>query len=123
MCTTKAEIRAVLRDEIKSLELEILSKVDASIAAKVLHLQPSPETIRRIGTLEQRFDSQTALLESIHDSMKTLLKDREDNGDALDAVNTILNGSKLIRWLAQFVGWSLIIIGGFAAFKGWIIKP
>jgi isopentenyl phosphate kinase len=122
MCITQDEIRKIVHEELDNKLIGFMEKVDQSINQRLAHQQPSPETISRINALNAQYSAQALLLGNMDKKIDAILQYRDDNKDAMKAVNTILNGSTLIKWLAQLVGWTLIIIGGMTAFKTWILK-
>jgi hypothetical protein len=117
MCTTPEQVRAIVQDELEGFML----KVDGAINARLLHTEPSPQTKQELQALKCVLEKHDKEERENWEKLDKILSYQEHNKQALDTLQDFLAGGRMLALFAKAVTTIGIIVGGFVAFKVWII--
>ncbi len=131
MCTSPEQIRGIVREELDSLMLDFMEKVNKSIDARVVHIESSPQTRAEIDNIKKALEKHDreerehwVKIDSILEFQKSTLESIDiikKSAAAINAVNDLLAGGRMLQIIAKIVGWIGTIVVGIVALKVWIV--
>lgn len=144
MCITKTELQEILDKNKEDLK-KFVRKEDEKWyhkASTLMHTS-SPETKSAISTFKtdiqyikdniathtkreegywEKIDTLDASLTALANSFQTHTEEMKTHTEAIRVLSDVFASGRILKAIATFIGWCLVITGGVVALKQWIIK-
>ena len=144
MCITK-EVLQKMFDEAKDEIKDFVRKEDSKWyhkASDLIHTT-SPETQQRVDDLHDhlrairldlkahvdkeetywtKIETIDVSLNTLSDAFITHTEEMKKHTESIQVLSDVFASGRVLKGIATFIGWTLVIIGGAVSLKNWIIK-